>query len=614
MKKPTFCVYDDTRKVEYKRNEGTEDMLKKIKDKYHGLSLAKKFSLTSIVIIVISIFVLTVVVQLFFEKSVLEITGEGYRQKFDVASENSQKILEDGEKISKVLLTDKSIQEWFLENGTDEAKRLRQKLQVEQRLDYLDALYPEGQYSSISAFDEQGDMVNSNRIRSKASVYRQFFDIIKEKQGKKGWMDLYELNVPGYQETGIAYLRYFRDYATGKIKGYIMVEYRSPLLISNFTHVKYGETGSYLITDQKGNVKIENNEDSKKMIEKESYFQWALTEPQGGKVFLVDGQRCLVTTDMIPKLDWIMIGITPVDELTKQGKNIVRILYVVGFCAVLIGGYVSFRLAHSVTKPLTKLSQTMERFGKGDLSVHAPVWYQDEIGMLSEEFNKMTEQIQRLVEQVYREQKEKRKSELAALQAQINPHFLYNTLSSVSSLIKMNCPDEAFTMIHAIGMFYRTSLSDGKTLIPVEQEITNIENYIQIQKVRYGDKIDYEIQIDPEIYREWIVKLTLQPLVENSIYHGVKAMRKKGMIRIRGWKEGSLVYLQVSDNGAGIPEDKIDKLLLGESGGKRYSYGLYNIQQRIQIYFGKEYGLHIESHEGAGTCTTICIPAGRNEK
>lgn len=118
-------------------------MLKKIKDKYHSLSLAKKFSFTSIMIIVLSIFILTVVVQFFFEKSVLEITGEGYRQKFDVASENSQKILEDGERITKVLLTDKSVQEWFLEEETDEAKRLRQKLQVEQRLDYLDALYSE---------------------------------------------------------------------------------------------------------------------------------------------------------------------------------------------------------------------------------------------------------------------------------------------------------------------------------------------------------------------------------------------------------------------------------------------------------------------------------------
>ena len=122
-------------------------MLKKIKDKNHSLSLAKKITFTSIMIIVLSIFVLTVVVQFFFEKSVLEITGEGYRQKFDVASKSSQKILEDGERITKVLLTDKSVQEWLLEEESDEAKRLRQKLQVEQRLDYLDALYPEDQYS-----------------------------------------------------------------------------------------------------------------------------------------------------------------------------------------------------------------------------------------------------------------------------------------------------------------------------------------------------------------------------------------------------------------------------------------------------------------------------------
>ena len=124
----------------------------------------------------------------------------------------------------------------------------------------------------------------------------------------------------------------------------------------------------------------------------------------------------------------------------------------------------------------------------------------------------------------------------------------------------------------------------------MEQEITNIENYIQIQKVRYGDKIDYEIQIDPEIYREWIVKLTLQPLVENSIYHGVKSHAKKGMIRIRGWKEGSLVYLQVSDNGAGIPEDKIDKLLLGDSGGKRYFYGLYTYNKESRFILARNMG------------------------
>ena len=145
------------------------------------------------------------------------------------------------------------------------------------------------------------------------------------------------------------------------------------------------------------------------------------------------------------------------------------ILYLVGLIAILFCTYFSFRTAHSVTRPLTELADTMERFGKGELTANVPVIYKDEIGMLSEEFNKMAQQIRELVNQVYREQKEKRKSELAALQAQINPHFLYNTLNSVSSLIRTGCQEEAFTMIHAIGMFYRTSLSDGKTLIPVEQ-------------------------------------------------------------------------------------------------------------------------------------------------
>lgn len=159
----------------------------------------------------------------------------------------------------------------------------------------------------------------------------------------------------------------------------------------------------------------------------------------------------------------------------------------------------------------------MSSFGKGNLSVKVPVLYMDEIGTLSEAFNKMAEKIRQLIEQVYQEQKAKRKLELAALQAQINPHFLYNTLNSVSSLIQMECLDDAFVMIQSIGTFYRTSLSDGKTLISIQQEMINIENYIKIQEFRYGNKIIYKTDIEEEILKEWIVKLTLQPLVENAI-------------------------------------------------------------------------------------------------
>ena len=221
---------------------------------------------------------------------------------------------------------------------------------------------------------------------------------------------------------------------------------------------------------------------------------------------------------------------------------------------------ISSIISREITKPIRSLRDSMRKVQNGQFDTHVEVITENEIGSLGRSFNLMTSEIQALMEQNVYEQKQKRKSELKALQAQINPHFLYNTLNSVSSLIKMNCPDEAFIMIQAIGTFYRTSLSDGKTLIPLEQEITNIENYIKIQKVRYGNKIEYEIDIENEILQEWIVKLTLQPLIENSIYHGIKEMRGKGIIRIKGWKEKNKVFIQVSDNGLGIPEEKLEEL------------------------------------------------------
>ena len=578
-----------------------------MRKKYHELSLAKKFSLTSIGFFFLTILVLTVLIRFLYEKSVLNITSESYKEKFEIVSDNSQSILENSGKIAKVILTDEAIQNWFLQDSEESADQLKYKMQVEKRLDYLDALYPDKQYSSISVFDSYGHMVNSNSIRSEASKYEQFFNIIKENYNVK-WLDLYEVSLGDYEKNGIGYISYYRDYDSGLIKGYVLIEYQSPLLINNFAHIRYGETGSYLIADTDGNKKIENDQDVSGNISEEEYFQWAEDNKKGGKVFRIDGKRYLVTASVIPTLDWLMIGLTPVNELTKAGKAMTQIIYVVGIIAALISTFFSLRVSHSVTKPLIYLTDTMKKFGKGDLSVRVPVLYEDEIGILSEEFNKMSEQIRQLVDQVYREQRAKRKSELAALQAQINPHFLYNTLNSVSSLIKMNCPDEAFIMIQAIGTFYRTSLSDGKTLIPLEQEITNIENYIKIQKVRYGNKIEYEIDIENEILQEWIVKLTLQPLIENSIYHGIKEMRGKGIIRIKGWKEKNKVFIQVSDNGLGIPEEKLEELFSKDYREKGSAFGLFNIQQRLQIYFGKEYGLTVESKLSQGTKATVCIP------
>lgn len=580
-----------------------------MKKKYHEISLAKKFSFTSIIIIFFTILSLTILIRVIYEKSVLNITSESYKEKFQIISDNSQNVLENAEKIAKALLTDDAIQNWFLLDSEENADQIKYKMQVERRLDYLDALYSDKEYSSISLFDSYGHIVNSNSIRSESQKYEKFFSLVKENYNVK-WIDLYNQCIEGYEKKGIGYIRYYRDCDTGIIKGYLMIEYQSPLLINNFTHIKNGEQGKYVIADMEGNTKIENDKDISENIGDKDYFKWAITNQKGGKVFNIDEERYLVTTSEIPTLNWIMIGLTPVKELTRAGRNIIQIIYMVGFISVLLNIIFSLRVAYSVTKPLTELTRTMSSFGKGNLSVKVPVLYMDEIGTLSEAFNKMAEKIRQLIEQVYQEQKAKRKLELAALQAQINPHFLYNTLNSVSSLIQMECLDDAFVMIQSIGTFYRTSLSDGKTLISIQQEMINIENYIKIQEFRYGNKIIYKTDIEEEILKEWIVKLTLQPLVENAIYHGVKEKRGQGIIEIKGWKENNKVYITVSDNGTGIPKEKLIDLFSMDTREKESAFGLFNIQQRLQIYFGKEYGLHLESKEGQGTIATVCLPVG----
>ena len=401
-----------------------------MKKKYHEISLAKKFSFTSIIIIFFTILSLTVLIRVIYEKSVLNITSESYKEKFQIISDNSQNVLENAEKIAKALLTDDAIQNWFLLDSEENADQIKYKMQVERRLDYLDALYSDKEYSSISLFDSYGHIVNSNSIRSESQKYEKFFSLVKENYNVK-WIDLYNQCIEGYEKKGIGYIRYYRDYDTGIIKGYLMIEYQSPLLINNFTHIKNGEQGKYIIADLKGNTKIENDKDISENIGDKDYFKWAITNQKGGKVFNIDEERYLVTTSEIPTLNWIMIGLTPVRELTRAGRNIIQIIYMVGIIAVLLNTIFSLRVAYSVTKPLTELTRTMSSFGKGNLSVKVPVLYMDEIGTLSEAFNKMAEKIRQLIEQVYQEQKAKRKLELAALQAQINPHFLYNTLNSV---------------------------------------------------------------------------------------------------------------------------------------------------------------------------------------
>ena len=304
------------------------------------------------------------------------------------------------------------------------------------------------------------------------------------------------------------------------------------------------------------------------------------------------------------------------EKVTDTLNTQIRTFIIICACliAVLTIGLVMavMQITTGMLRPIQVLAQAAGRISKGDLDARADVDSRDEIAVLADRFNDMAGNIQTLVVKVREDEQKMRKADLRLLQEQINPHFLYNTLDNIVWLIEGNEPDEAVEMVVTLSEFFRLVLSKGKEFITIRQEEQHISSYLQIQEKRYHDILDYHIYIDPEIYEYQIPKLTLQPLVENALYHGIKYKRSRGMIEITGTKEGENLYLTVADDGVGMDEDELKKL------GKEISrpcketesgFGLANVNERIRMYFGAEFGMKIWSEKGSGTRITIEIPA-----
>jgi two-component system sensor histidine kinase YesM len=250
----------------------------------------------------------------------------------------------------------------------------------------------------------------------------------------------------------------------------------------------------------------------------------------------------------------------------------------------------------------------MELVQHGDLNARVRIENNDELGKLGKSFNSMTERIDHLLKRIIVEQEEKRRSELNALKAQIKPHFLYNTLDSIIWMAECNQTEEVVEMTSALSKMLRASIIRSQQAVTLKLELQNAENYLKIQKFRYSNKLEYEIDVPEYLYNKEVVHLVLQPLVENAIYHGIKDKPEGGKITINASESDELIYINVIDNGAGIPKEKIHTLLENENNsGSERGIGLYNVNQRIKLIYGDQCGLKIQSSEGIGTTVTIIL-------
>ena len=307
---------------------------------------------------------------------------------------------------------------------------------------------------------------------------------------------------------------------------------------------------------------------------------------------------------------WTIVGCMNMSELLKNSRKARSIYMLVALGLIAIALVISSEIARNITFPIQKLRDSMKRVQKGDFSAaEIEVYSDNEIGSLTRSFNVMTQKIQDLMAQNIQEQEQKRKIELKALQSQINPHFLYNTLDSIIWMAEGKKNEEVVLMTASLARLLRQSISIENELVTIGQEIEYVRSYLTIQKMRYKDKLEFEINVDPRITHAQIIRLVLQPIVENAIYHGLKYKESKGMLKVHGYELGERIIIDITDDGVGMDEETL-KHIYDKHKVNYHSngVGVYNVQQRLVLYYGKEYGIIYHSEKGKGTTATVVIP------
>lgn len=376
-------------------------------------------------------------------------------------------------------------------------------------------------------------------------------------------------------------------------------------IIKQVSNTWYGEV---FLVDKDGNIissinrgKIGTNISDQKMFEEIRNIN------TGYKKITLDKESSILCSRQVELTGWQLVAIIPLNKILLPSMQVLNsLLYIIIF-VTLIAVSVAFYISDGITKRIRQLISNMKKIEDENWDVCISIDSNDEIGVLQKRFNYMVRHIKQLIREKYQEEINKKNAELKALQAQINPHFLYNTLDMINWLTYKYNAEDIRSINENLSKFFKLSLSSGNDIISIRDELEHVRIYIDIQNKRFDNNIITIFDVEEEIYGLITVKLILQPIVENAILHGIQEREdKKGFIRISGRIEDNLVKLAVEDNGVGIEPETLECLLIKN---KSKGYGVKNVNERIKLYFGEDYGLSYQSEPGTGTLVTINFPA-----
>lgn len=385
----------------------------------------------------------------------------------------------------------------------------------------------------------------------------------------------------------------------------VFMDIRFSNIASYVDDVGIGQHGYCFIQDTEGNLVYHPQQ--------QLIYSGLKEEMTGELKGLPDGSHTrsnvIYTIHTLENCNWRVVGVSYVDELiTGRVEGMIRICVTLLLLVLVTAVLVGILLSRTFARPAKRLMGAMEAFEQeAENFQFAAVRGTSEISALSDSFGHMVVRIQKLMEQVRQEEITLRKTELNALQAQINPHFLYNTLDSIAWMCEEDRTKEAVEMVNALARLFRISISRGHELITLEREVEHAKSYLKIQNYRYKNQFTYEFDVEESCLSYLCNKITLQPIIENAIYHGIDRMVDEGCIQIRIEEEENAIRMTVTDNGVGMTKEQCQEILHREA-GDRTGIGIKNVNDRIRIYFGEEYGLHITSELDEGTCVEIRIP------
>lgn len=590
-----------------------------IRKKYMDLKISSKIAVIYIMLMIFSVIVSSFIYEKIYDNITSKKVSELSVQTLYTIKSNINSMIQNISNNSRIIISNQDIQSILKDsrNGKDNNSQIAMYTYLSSIIDSMNNV------SSIYIYDNFGNKYYIDKQSKKCFKLDRIEDAYwyNTAMEKKGYyilrLNAGEKSNININQNYVSFIRVINDMKSQKPIGTLVINIDESYFVNCYKDI-ISENGTNILLMNENNEYIVNPKEGhdfnqiSELVTKE-LEKYSKEKGYNSIIEKVRGQDYIFSFLKIEDYNWTIVSKIPFKELSKESNT----FYFMTFIVTIINGILMFigaiSISRLITNPIKKLLRSMKGIENGEFKKVNIEVGNDEIGKLRDGYNIMIFEIEKLINRIVDEQKVKRKAELSVLQAQVKPHFLYNTLDAMGYLALSGKSDKVYEALEALGGYYRTSLSKGREVITVGEEIDIVKNYFLLQKLRYGDIFTDTYEVAPKVLNFKILKLVLQPIAENALYHGIKPKGEKGIIKLKVDLVGKLMKISIEDNGVGMTEEELEKVMNDKINNNNLSFGLRGTVERLKIFYGISEVYKIESRKRYGTKVTITIPIEMRE-